>query len=139
MNNNEANNNNNNVTIVNDEINYDSDRDSRTSSEYERECEIINNMFPNASFSICIDLRIIDEVVTDEEQIIVKSTYDCYCYDDYPRNTDYFYISGSKITNKYILEELIRQNLELDCNHQFVEGFQLNPNSKCEYILCTGS
>jgi hypothetical protein len=119
--------------------NSDTDCDNDSDYEYEKKQNLIDNMFPNANFTIAIDIDELDEIITNEENIIVKSIYNCYCYDNYPRNTEYFYIKGKRITNKYILEELIRQNLILDCNHHFIEGFMKNPKSSCEFIIFTGS
>jgi hypothetical protein len=103
-----------------------SDTDEKTEEQYAYEREQIEQLFPNAKFEIAIDFAELDEVVTDLSNIVIKNTYGCYCYDNCERNTDYFYIAttnGEKMTNTFIIQELIKQCLKLDCNYVFVEGF----------------
>jgi len=85
--------------------------------EYDRICD----MFPDAEFTVCISISQLDELVTDLHQIVIRSDYGCYCYGDQPRKTEYYYIAGERITYKLVIDELINQGLELDCNHQFLE------------------
>ena len=35
-------------------------------------------MFPNAKFTIAIDIEELDEVVTEQPEIIIKQEYSCY-------------------------------------------------------------
>ena len=85
------------------------------------EWDRIHNMFPGAQFSVCININQLDELVTDLNQIVIRSDYGCYCYGDQPRKTEYYYIAGERITYKLVIDELINQGLELYCNHQFLE------------------
>ena len=80
----------------------------------------------------------LDNIVTDETDIVVKNTYDCYCYTN-KRKTDYYYISGKHITNKFIIYKLIEQGLDLDCDHRFLEGFCKSKDSNCQFEIATGS
>ena len=109
----------------------------KTDEEYEYEREQINKMFPNANFTIAIDLNDLDDVITTRPFIIVKSSYFCYCYDNNKKESEYFYVSGNNITNKVILNTLIEQKLCLECNHQFVEGF--HQVTDCQFEIVTGS
>ena len=109
----------------------------KTEEQYEAETTLINEMFPTAKFCVAIDYDELNEVVTDQPNIVIKNTYNCYCYDDNKRNTDYFYISAKKgeaITNKFIITELINQKLCLECNHIFLEGFAKNTLSESESV-----
>ncbi len=90
-----------------------------TSEQYEYEMEQIELMFPDAKFSISIGLEELDDVITEQPHIVIKHAYNCYCYDEAPKQTEFYYISGDRITNKLVIEKLIEQGLELDCNHHF--------------------
>lgn len=111
----------------------------KTDEQYELEIEQIEQMFPNAKFTIAIDIEELDVVFTKQPAIVVKQTYNCYCYKDCNKKTEYFYISGKNITTKFIINQLIEQGLELDCNHHFLEGFEKVKNSDCQFGICTGS
>ena len=111
----------------------------KTDEQFECEIEQIHNMFPNAQFEIAINIEEMDNLVTDKKFIIVKNTYSCYCYDDCKKNTDYFYIRGENMTYKYVIEQLIEQGLELDCNHIYLEGLYKTKDSDCQFEILTGS
>ena len=87
----------------------------KTEEQYEAEMKLIDEMFEDANFNVAIDIEELDELLTEQKHIIIKSNYICYCYDNEPRQTEYFEICGECITNKFVLNELIRQNLHLDC------------------------
>ena len=115
-----------------------------TEQQYEAEINQIEEMFPNAKFSIAINIEDLDNVITDQTNIVVKHTYECYCYDNCNKNTDYFYITNRqdykmKMTNKFIITELITQGLTLECNHVFLEGFIQSKDSHCQFELLVGS
>ena len=59
--------------------------------------EEIDQLFPNALFDIAMELEELDEVVTDRQDIVVKHTYTCYCFDDCKKNTEYFYITCNSL------------------------------------------
>ena len=106
-------------------------------TDYTFEIDLIDKMFPNAKFVIAIDIEELDDVVTDQTNIVVKNTYDCYCYGGVNKIADYFYIRGEHITNRFIINNLIEQGLNLNCNHCFVEGFY--KETICQFGICTGS
>jgi len=107
---------------------------------YEADVAKVDSMFPGAKFVVAIGLEELDEVVTNAKSIVIKNTYNCYCYDNFKKPTDYFVITGEKMTNKFIISKLIEGGLELDCNHCFLEGFNRYPkNSECQFEICTGS
>jgi len=111
----------------------------KTDEEYNYEYEQIDTMFPNAQFTIAIDIDDMDKLITTKNELIIKSKYNCYCYTNCKKNTDYFYIQGENITHRYVIEQLIKQGLELDCNHQFLEGFYKTVGSDCQFELWVGS
>ena len=106
-------------------------------AKWEFENNQIETMFPNINFTIAISLDDFDEVLTDKKTIVVKNSYNGYCYDKSPRKTDWFTIHSPCMTNRSVLTELVKQNLCLDCNHRFVEGFHFI--SDCQFDIVTGS
>jgi hypothetical protein len=99
----------------------------------------IERRFPNAGFSICFSLKDLDEILSNEPIIIIKNTFKCYCYSEFPKDSEYYIIKGGKLTYSFIIKELIRQGLYLECNHRFLEGFWKTPTSDVQYVLMTGS
>lgn len=110
-----------------------------------KEIEAIENMFPDAKFTVAIPLSEMDDVVSENDRIILKKDMSCYCYDDLPNHpkAEWFLVKrpeGEKLTNAVIIRELIKQNLELDCNHCFIESFDRYPkDSECQFEIGTGS
>lgn len=104
------------------------DDSSFNSEEYEEEMRIIDEMFPNCLFSICIDLDEMDEVISNEPQIIIQHN-PCRGYCDMSGNREYIYVknNGNGITNKDIIKAMIEAEFDPKCNHIFLEGFdQIN-------------
>lgn len=116
--------------------------DEKTEEQYCKENEIIDQIFPNAEFTIALNLEELDNILTDKSDIVIKNTYNCYCYANSKKDPDYFYINcknGEQMTQKYIIHELIKQGLNIDCNHCFLEGFDKTPTSECQFELSFGS
>ena len=127
-------------------IEYESTSESNSSASseydseyYEEEFKYMEKAFPGASFDICMRLKELDKVISEEKTIVVKSSYGCYCYDECKRNDETYIIQGEKITNRYVIEQLILQGLRIDCNHRFLELIQPVPNRNCEFELWFGS
>jgi hypothetical protein len=112
----------------------------KTDEQNYDEIEKINNMFPNAMFTVAMDIEDLDDIVTNLNNIVITNTYDCYCYDNRKeKKTDVYYIEGPNITNKFIINTLIEHGLSLECNHRFLEGFCKIPNSTNVFEIMTGS
>jgi hypothetical protein len=112
--------------------------DSEDERNYEIENELINELFPNAKFTISIRYEELFETITDENKILIKHCNSCYCYNGTPlkNKTRQFTIKGENITLKLIFEKLIERNLELNCNHYFIEGFYKVPGKNYyEFVL----
>lgn len=115
--------------------------------DYELEYGIIHKMFPNAKFNVSILLQDMEKTISDLDKIIVKQTFDCYCYDGYEPElpAKWFPIhcsfdKGEKMTNKFVINELIKQGLVLDCNHCYLEGFYISSkNTTCQFEMFLGS
>tara|TARA_R100000951_G_scaffold2414_1_gene3800 strand:+ start:4180 stop:4638 length:459 start_codon:yes stop_codon:yes gene_type:complete len=97
------------------------------SQKIDEDIEFINNRFPDAKFTICLKPDELNDKISDEKQIVIKQTFSCYCHDttaNYDRpQPKFFVITNDNMTIENILDELIRQNMTADCNHQFFEGF----------------
>jgi hypothetical protein len=78
-------------------------------------------------FEICIDDDALDEVLVKENKIVIKCKFNCYCYDNNPRNTEYYilYSNNNNITIKDAINCLVSNNFKCDCNHVFLEGFDM--------------
>jgi hypothetical protein len=113
----------------------------------EMKYNIVQQMFPTANFIISIPLQDIEKTISNLDKIIVKQTFDCYCYDGYEPElpAKWFPIhcsfdKGEKMTNKFVINELIKQSLVLDCNHCYLKGFILSSNNTtCQYEMLLGS
>lgn len=118
-------------------MNNTTDVSEKTEAEYEAEFELLEALFPHAQFTISIPIEELDDVVTQEPVIMVKQTYQCHCYSECSKETEWFCIRGCSITNKFILNELIQQGLKLECDHQFIEFF--HKISECQFEIATFS
>lgn len=129
---------------------YDDGYDDYYNNEYsyvEMGYGIIQQMFPNAKFNVSILLQDMEKTISDLDKIIVKQTFVCYCYDGYepvlPAKWFPIHCSfekGEKMTNKFVINELIKQGLVLDCNHHYLEGFFLSSNNTtCQFEMFLGS
>lgn len=110
-----------------------------TDEQYEEMFEEIDRLFPDANFSIGINyLPILDELLTDKKHIFISNDRYCYCWDgiDAPKKV-FFEIKGDRLTYRYVLNELIRQKLNPECNHRFLEG--IIKKTDIEYSLYFGS
>jgi len=94
--------------------------------EYVKDYKKVLEMFMDAEFNVAIPSNELDDVVSTDKTIIIKHTRSCYCYGDEPLPTQYFTVeceNHNELTNKYIIHELIKQNLRMNCNHVYLEGF----------------
>ena len=107
--------------------------------KYIENFEKVYQMFPDAKFDIAIDFDDLDNIVTNEKHMVIKHVNDCRCYKKTNIKTRFFFIQGDKLTNKFIINELIKQGLTLDCDHRFLEGFHKLPDSDVQYELVIGS
>ena len=102
-------------------------------AKFKAEIEEIHKQFPNARFSIDLSLDEIDSVVSNTDQLAIKCVFNCYCYSEAPRNSE-FYIcknpKGKDITNRDLVECLIENKFAPDCDHRFLEIFEVNNSSQ---------
>lgn len=88
---------------------------------YEAEMNAVYDLCPKSLFSISIPLSKINDVLTTEPYIIVRHRIRCGCYKR--RRCIQYRITLQEMSNKNIINELIRQGLHPRCDHRFLEGF----------------
>ena len=95
----------------------------------------IDDEFPNALFSVCVDD--LDVVFDNNDTIILKYKYSCYCYSHTSRQTEYFVIKndGEGITMRKCINKLIEYGFDTDCNHRFFEGLAINTYIQYEIFM----
>ena len=106
---------------------------------YDKESAYIQSLFPKAKFIISLEYDEIDEVITKKPSIIAICDFKCLCYNKHKRNTEYYYIKGKHITNRFIIESLIDQGFEPKCKHRFFEGVLKMKNTDFKYEILLGS
>ena len=95
-----------------------------------------SGVFQNYSFFKC-GVNFIDR---DKKEIIIQQTFTCYCYDNMNKSPKYFTIKcgeNESLTNKYIINELIKKGLKVNCNHRFLESFDFIEDNI--YLFSCGS
>jgi hypothetical protein len=92
---------------------------------------------PNLNFNICIKVNDLDKVIM-ENKVVIKCDFDCYCYSDNPRTSEYFICKKEKnITNRDLINCLIENKFDTQCNHCFLEKFEIT--SECQVKPWFGS
>lgn len=100
------------------------DNESYNTEDFEEEQRKLDEMFPNCKFSICIDTSDMDEVISNEPQIIIQCN-PCEGYCQLSGNREYIFVknNGNGITNKDMILAMIEANYDPKCNHHFLEGW----------------
>jgi hypothetical protein len=99
----------------------------------------MNTEFPEALFVVAIDKSELDDIISESDQIMIKQEFTCYCF-NVKRDPLYYHIKvspGQNLTNRYVINELIEQKMNLECNHMFLEGFI--QKTDVQFELITGS
>ena len=103
-------------------IHYDFDNFSDINCEMTQ----INSLFPNAKFVISLSVNELNKIITTKKEVKLIQTFDCYCFDNCPKQNKTFIIrSEEPMTTKYIINELIKKDFTLDCNHRFLESIEI--------------
>jgi hypothetical protein len=126
-----------------DEFSETNSEDSEDSREIERlyyeEQELIAKMFPGAKFRIYLSDFEMSELLSKKPSIVIKTTYSCDCYRNYPRPSEFFKISGNTLTYRFVIEELNRLGLDLDdCEYRALQEFKKTEGSDDQFDLVTG-
>lgn len=128
-----------------------SDDSDNFEEDWNDERTMIEHMFPDAKFAISIRLSDLNDIVSPLDKIIVKQTFDCYCYRgignaelqepcQVPKWFPIHCRETGMMTVRHVVNELIRQGMSLDCNHCFLEGItQSSKGGDCQFELIIGS
>ena len=111
-----------------------------------RDQKIIEETFPDAKFDVCIYPSDFDDECCDG-RTDVMIIHKCWCnYCDSCRHlcpTDFIRVTNTKpITNRMVVNALIENGFNPECDHRFFEGvYKKNRgnNESMEYELCMGS
>ena len=125
-------------------LNKEYDNEEKDTRIYKFKNKIIDELFPNIDFEMCIDFNKLNQVITTKKEIKLVQTFNCYCYQELagkqkanPQPDKEFIIKSNKpMTTRYIINELIKLNFKLDCNHRFLESLEVE-GDKLNYF--TGS
>lgn len=119
--------------------NYEEIKDN-SDEEIINEINKIDKMFPKAKFTVSININKLNNKITNQNYIVIKHTYDCYCYSSIHKKTPkYYYIFGKNITYKFAIKKLIKHGLTIKCNHHFLEDIVKIENTDNFYELFFGS
>jgi len=115
-------------------LNKTYDDEEKAYTMYKFEQTLIDELFPNALFDICIDYKDLHTVITTKKKVKLIQTFDCYCYSDSIHMKNIFVIKSTKpMTRRYIINELIKQDFKLECNHHFLESIDVNNDGIIEW------
>jgi hypothetical protein len=124
--------------IMNKEDDTDNEDATANEDKYELENKIMEELFPNADFDVCLPINELSEIITNEPEVKLIQTFDCYCYSNSEMSDKTFIIKSDKpMTKRYVINELIKQNFRLECNHRFLELLDISneSNNTIEYFL----
>lgn len=112
-----------------------------TDEEAEYTLQLYEGYFPDSNFIVTIPLDNIDDLVTDHISLLIKIEYNCGCFDE-ERFPQYYYIQGKKgqqLTNKFVIQELLRQGYNTECIHDYLDGFRRVEDTQTIYNIITSS
>ena len=105
---------------------YENDEDME--AHYEEQRVELDRLFPDVRFTLAIELEDLDIQLSTLDKIIVKNTYNCYCYADNPAPNDYIEVDKPEgqthITYRDVIQKLSDIGYDPECNHHFLEGIQ---------------
>lgn len=84
------------------------------------------NLFPDAKFTVCLPLSIMDSSLSDKDSIVIVIQHTCYCYSERPKKEDRIIVrkrSGHSITYRNAIQALIDYGYTPPCGHFFPGGF----------------
>ena len=107
------------------------DYDENSDNMYELQFKIMDELFPNAKFDICIPMNELYKVfsVKKDVPLTLTQTFECGCYVNSPRPTKNYIIKyNNHMTRRYIINELIKQDFTLECDHCYLEALEVCGN-----------
>ena len=94
--------------------------------------DYLQERFTGANFTISMDKKELNKILSTEKIIIIKQDFNCYCFDGYCEccneeierpKTKYFVIKNDIMSVENVIDELIKQDCKTYCNHNFLEFF----------------
>ena len=81
--------------------------------------------FPTAMFYVNIPIYELDTIVCRYDTLCIKCMFRCFCYTDRPKQSEYYICkkNGGNITNRDLINCLIENGYEPECDHDFLEEF----------------
>jgi hypothetical protein len=109
-----------------------SQTDSEDSVNQIDQFENIEDEFPGIKFSIFIPRAQLDNIIADRDILSIKYIFDCHCYQNNPRRTEFYFCKKKTkgITNRDLINCLVKNNFDPQCNHIFLECFDLNTEAQ---------
>lgn len=114
----------------------------------ERGHKTLESLFADVGFDISISVDELDVVLSPLDHIIIKHTFDCYCYcfDENPKNTDFIDVKkiDGNITTRDVLNELNKIKNVCECAHRYCEFIgpcidSSGNKSNTQFVICFGS
>ena len=81
--------------------------------------------FPTAMFYVSIPVFELDTIISKNDILCIKCMFKCCCYANRPRQSLYYICRKPEknITNRDLINCLIENNYEPECDHDFLEEF----------------
>tara|TARA_R110000796_G_scaffold30353_1_gene81110 strand:- start:388 stop:681 length:294 start_codon:yes stop_codon:yes gene_type:complete len=83
---------------------------------------------PEALFDNCLTDEDMDQVL-GEGKVTVLISYDCWCFDEVPRESDVFDVLGIQVKAWDVVQHLVNKNWDPMCAHRYLES--LDPIKGC--------
>tara|TARA_R110000751_G_scaffold154789_1_gene259910 strand:- start:202 stop:573 length:372 start_codon:yes stop_codon:yes gene_type:complete len=98
------------------------------------EIDRVFELFKDAKFNVSYDEDQLEHEISLASEICIIQTRKCYCYtglynERKPKRNKYFIIKCERMTVKNVIFELIKQKLNPNCNHGFLEGIEISNRS----------
>jgi hypothetical protein len=92
----------------------------------------IEDEFPGIKFSVFIPRSSLDTIVANRDILSIRYVFDCHCYLNNPRKTEFYLCKKQTkgITNRDLIWCLVNNKFDPQCNHIFLENFDLNTEAQ---------
>ncbi len=78
--------------------------------------------YSKANFSV--NVNNLESIITDKNEIMIKCSFQCYCYYRFPRPTEWYLCKSiTSITGNDIVKCLIDNDFDPNCDHRDLDMF----------------
>ena len=100
--------------------------------------DYLQERFAGANFTISMDKKELNKILSTEKRIVIKQDFNCYCFDgccneERPK-TRFFVIRNDIMSVENVIDELIKQDCNTYCDHHFLEFFDKKTEVRFEMI-----